>query len=243
MTRARPTPLQLNCDLGEGLDAIDAAVMPHINLANIACGGHAGDCASMQRTVALAVAQGVGIGAHPAYPDRKNFGRKRVDIAPDKLRDTLIAQVESLIVIAQKYRTRVDYIKPHGALYNNCIEPAVLTPVIEVAQHFALPLMLMAGQPRISEACRLAHVALLREAFADRRYDENGQLIARSQHNALLNASESLVQVRQLNNQSAITLSDGSTMPLICDTLCVHSDTEGAVAMIKQLNSYLGGAH
>ncbi|HEY7771841.1 MAG TPA: 5-oxoprolinase subunit PxpA [Marinagarivorans sp.] len=243
MTRVRTMPLQINCDLGEGLDAIDAAVMPHIDLANIACGGHAGDKASMQRTVALAAAQGVGIGAHPSYPDRENFGRKRMNIAPEKLRDTLIAQVEKLITIAEQHRTRVGYIKPHGALYNNCTDPTVLAPVIEVARYFALPLMLMAGQPRISDACRSAKVALLREAFADRRYDERGLLVARNQSHALLNTRESLLQTRQLNSQGTITLSDGATMPLACDTLCVHSDTGDAVAMIKQLSRYLSDAH
>lgn len=238
---ARASQITINCDLGEGLDTIDAAVMPFINLANIACGGHAGDTESMRTTVALAAAHNVGIGAHPSYPDRENFGRKRISLSPHQLQDTLIQQVQSLSSIAKENNTRVTYIKPHGALYNDCVEPAILASLIRVAQDLNLPLMLMAGQPLIIDSCETAKVPLIREAFADRRYNEKAQLVARSQAGALLDAAQSLKQVRQLTEYQTITLPSGSIKPLACDTLCVHSDTDDSIAIIRQLKHYLSG--
>ena len=230
--------LPLNCDLGEGLDAIDAAIMPHIDWANIACGGHAGNENTMAKTLTLAKQHKVTVGAHPSYPDRKNFGRISMDISASALSQSLLEQVQALTLNASKLNIAIDYIKPHGALYNDCAKPQVLKTVISVAKQLDLPLMLLAGQEEISNACEQAGVKLIREAFADRRYDENGRLVARAQPDALLDYNESLQQVRQLQSRQVATPS-GKLRPLICDTLCIHSDTSGAIGTAKAIKQQL----
>ncbi len=233
-----PPKLTLNCDLGEGLDSIDLEIMPYLDLANIACGGHAGNQASMEKTVSLAIRHGVKIGAHPSYPDRQNFGRKRLKISSSALKESLLEQIASLCAVTEKLNATVHYIKPHGALYNDCTKPAIIETLIFAAQKTQLPLMLLAGNTTISNVCKQAGITLIREAFADRQYSNNGLLIARTQPNALLNNDDSLEQVRHLKARS-ITTSGGLNRPLQCDSLCIHSDTAGAIETAKQIRTLL----
>lgn len=226
--------LTLNCDLGEGLDAIDAKIMPHIDFANIACGGHAGDITSMTQALLLANHHDVKVGAHPSYPDRENFGRKRLSLSSDALRNSLQEQITHLSSIAARFNIPLHYIKPHGALYNDCIKPDILETLISLSLKTQLPLMLLAGNTLISDACKQAGVTFIREAFADRQYSDEGLLVARTQPNALLSSGDSLRQVQQLKF-GKVTTSGGLTRPLECDSLCIHSDTAGAVETAKQI--------
>lgn len=232
------TQLTLNCDLGEGLDAIDAEIMPHIDLANIACGGHAGTPESMTRTILLANQHNVKIGAHPSYPDRENFGRKRLTLSTDALFNSLLEQITNISTIAVKLKVPLQYIKPHGALYNDCTRSDIIKTLIAVSLKTQLPLMLLAGNTGISNACKQAGVTLIREAFADRRYSDEGLLIGRTQPNALLDNIDSLRQIQQLK-LGKVTTSGGLTRPLECDSLCIHSDTAGAIETAREIRSAL----
>lgn len=238
-TTTRDHSLLLNCDLGEGLDALDAQVMPHLDQANIACGGHAGNNQSMVRTLQLAKQYQVSCGAHPSYPDRTNFGRVSLAMTACDLTRSLKQQIQSLITIANTQSTPVSYIKPHGALYNDCSQPAVLKTVLNVAAFFGLPVMLNACDQGIAAQCQQAGIGLIAEAFADRGYNGNGSLIKRGQPNALLNTKQSIQQVKSLYNLQGLYTADQQWLKLQCQSLCVHSDTPNAVATIQSLKGLL----
>lgn len=241
-----PVLPQLNCDLGEGLDEIDAAVMPYIDQASIACGGHAGDKASMLRTLALAQAHNVQCGAHPSYPDPHNFGRRSLAITPAQLTTSLTQQVEQLFTLAQAHNTPLHYIKPHGALYNDCYRPEILMVVLKVAQHFQLPVMLserplpleandLSTDDTLTTVCNKMAVPLIVEAFADRGYHREGHLVARNQPNALLDIEHSVAQAQALCFEQKLQAIDGSWLTVACASLCVHSDTPQALQTIRAI--------
>lgn len=231
--------ITLNCDLGEGLDTIDAEAMPYIDCANIACGGHAGDTQTMSQTIKLALAYNVDMGAHPSYPDREHFGRKSLQMSPNELQLSLHQQVQCLADIAKQQGAQLTYIKPHGALYNDCHNPQVLASVLEVARGFKLPVMLMASNAAVAAQCHAAGVVYIHEAFADRRYENMHQLVNRRQTNALLDETSCLLQAKQLITQQGLFSCSNQWLPIHCQSLCVHSDTANATSRIKALATLL----
>ncbi len=241
--------LLLNCDIGESFGAwtmgLDADVMPFIDCANVACGFHAGDPSVMRKTVALALANDVKIGAHPAYPDLVGFGRRSMACSPQEIHDLLHYQIGALDGICRAQGGRVQYVKPHGALYNDMMANAAqLRAVIEaVARYDAqLPLMLLAMRDN-SQAQAVADefgVQLWFEAFADRGYEPDGSLMSRKLPNAVHHDAEVvLAQAMTFARGEPLRASDGSALALTPHTLCVHGDNAGSVAAVKRIRQAL----
>jgi 5-oxoprolinase (ATP-hydrolysing) subunit A len=219
--------VDLNSDLGEGLPvAVDDAVLAIVTSANVACGGHAGDAASMRRTVASAKSLGVRVGAHPSYPDRERFGRVHVDMDGADLARSIAGQVARLVGIASALDVGVAYLKPHGALYNDAAhETATGNVVARTAEKLGLPLMALAGSPLAARA----DVHVIREGFLDRAYREDGSLVPRSEPGALLLEPEAV-------GRQALRLASE------VDSLSLHSDTPGAVELLAAARRTLESA-
>ncbi|WP_349970192.1 5-oxoprolinase subunit PxpA [Pseudomonas caspiana] len=241
--------LLLNCDIGESFGAwtmgLDAQVMPFIDCANVACGFHAGDPSVMRKTVSLALANEVMIGAHPAYPDLVGFGRRSMACSPEEIQDLLHYQIGALDGVCRAQGGRVRYVKPHGAMYNDMMaNPAQLRAVIEgIARYDAqLPLMLLAMRDN-SRAQALADefgVELWFEAFADRGYEPDGSLMSRRLPNAVHHDAEVIVaQAMTFARGEALIASDGSELPLKPNTLCVHGDNASSVAAVQRIRQSL----
>jgi len=241
--------MKLNCDLGESFGAwtmgLDTKVMPYINQANIACGYHAGDPLVMQKTLALAKEQQVSIGAHPSYPDLVGFGRRSLECSTEEIIALMHYQIAALDGMATVQGLSIDYVKPHGALYNDMMKKpkvfeAILTALLKYPKKLALMLQ---ATPEIDDYKKKAHrlgLTIYGEAFADRCYDDEGRLLSRSETGAVLTRAAMLAQVKQLAEQGTITTISGKVIQLTVDSLCVHGDNlEGvqAIAEIKALIS------
>jgi 5-oxoprolinase (ATP-hydrolysing) subunit A len=216
--------IDLNCDMGELEDAAhEAALMEHITSANIACGGHAGDEATMERTVLLALERGVRIGAHPGYADRANFGRIEIPMAAADIAYTVRSQIERLDAVVRRLGGVIVHVKPHGAMYNLAVRNAEVARAIGegVAQwNEAIPLFGLASSPML-EVWRGMGLTAVGEAFADRRYEADGTLRARKFPDALItDPREAAAQAVRLARSGA------------AQTICVHGDTPGAVAIL-----------
>ena len=240
--------MKLNCDLGESYGSwqmgLDADVMPHIDMANIACGFHAGDADVMARTLALAKQHGVTIGAHPSYPDLQGFGRRSMALSHSEIVNCLRYQIAALDGMALSTGLSLTYVKPHGALYNDMMaKPAVFTAVLDAVAGFYKPLKLMilatARQQEFAAQAKVQGVELLFEAFADRRYTDEGTLTPRSQAGAVLHSDDMLAQVRQLVKHGSVTTASGKQLALQADTLCVHGDNQAAIAQVQQIRALL----
>ncbi|KFE45102.1 5-oxoprolinase subunit PxpA [Pseudomonas syringae] len=241
--------LLLNCDIGESYGAwtmgMDAEVMPFIDCANVACGFHAGDPSVMRKTVSLALANDVTIGAHPAYPDLVGFGRRSMACSPQEIHDLLHYQIGALDGICRVQGGRVHYVKPHGAMYNDMMaNPVQLRAVIEgIARYDAkLPLMLLAMRDN-SAAQAIADefgVQLWFEAFADRGYDAQGRLMPRQQPNAVHHDPEIIIaQAMTLARGEPLIASDGTALRLTPHTLCVHGDNASSIAAVQRIRQAL----
>lgn len=240
--------MKLNCDLGESFGSwqmgLDSDVMPHIDMANIACGFHAGDADVMARTLALAKQHNVTIGAHPSYPDLQGFGRRSMALSHSEIVNCMRYQIAALDGMALSAGVQLSYVKPHGALYNDMMaEPAVFAAVLEAVAGYYKPLPLMilatARQQDFATLAKARGVALLFEAFADRRYSDEGTLMPRSQAGAVLHGDDMLAQVRQLVKHGSVTTVSGKQLALTADTLCVHGDNPAAIAQVQQIRALL----
>ena len=239
--------LTLNCDMGEGFGpwsmSDDASIMPLIDAANIACGGHAGDPSTMRQCVELARRHKTEIGAHVSYPDMQGFGRRAMDISGQALIDLIHYQLGALDGIARAHSTRVSYVKPHGALYHAMLDdPAIMNDIMRAVSswHADLELVVLAT-PRDRKTVQLSveHGLTLRyEAFADRGYTSRGLLLGRDKPGALLDAEEAAKQAVAIS-QNKLRTPRGKRIPVNADTLCVHSDTPGAVNMIRTIRQAL----
>lgn len=235
--------MKLNCDLGEGLDNIDAALMPHIDMASIACGGHTGDESSMTKAVELALSHQVTIGAHPSYSDRANFGRKSPNLEKldtSRLFDSLCDQVTQLQIITERTSAKLSYIKPHGALYNDAWHSSKIQNVLyQLAQQFSLPLVLQARLVIVDEPnTSPPHsdfvsptVPIMNEAFADRAYTDTGSLVSRKLRHAIhSNMEKAITQALDIQLRNGLYSENKLWLQLSAETLCVHSDSPNAVA-------------
>ena len=240
--------LLLNCDLGEASDGdqleVEAQVMPCIDQANIACGMHAGDPLVIKNTLALAKQHNVSLGAHPSYPDRENFGRSSMQLPASELIACLQYQIAALTGMAQDIGLSIDYVKPHGALYNDMmvnghLRSAVMTAIAE--SQATSTLMLQATPEAETHSCEAQAfgLQLYFEVFADRAYQQNGALVPRSHEGAILNRQQMLDQVQQLAQHGSVTTDSGQTLPLRADSICVHGDNPQAVAEISEIRRIL----
>jgi UPF0271 protein len=233
--------IDLNADLGEGA-AYDAEILSCISSANIACGGHAGDQSSMQTAIALCLKNHVAIGAHPSYIDRANFGRTELQLSAQELRQQLHDQVDAFDELLRQQGTHLAHLKPHGALYNQAArDPEIATVLIQFIQDFypELPLMCLAGSICAQQA-RNAGVKVIEEGFSDRRYHQNGQLVARTMHGAVIEDIElALKQTTQLILEQHIMSIEGIRIPMQVDTICLHGDGLHALQLAQLLGVHL----
>lgn len=237
-----PSVIDLNSDLGEGYGAWkmadDAAMLGIVSSANVACGFHAGDPLTILATLRGAAQNGVVVGAHVSYPDRVGFGRRPMDVTPEELTADVIYQIGALQGLAAAAGTRVRYVKPHGALYNTIAQDArqagaVIRAILAVDP--SLFLMGLAGAPVLEQA-RAAGLATVAEAFADRAYRPDGQLLSRREPGAVLH-DPNLVAARmvRLAQEGVVEAVDGSTLRLAAGSICVHGDSPDAVAMARAI--------
>lgn len=224
--------IDLNADVGEGLPLeVDRSLMEVVTSANVACGGHAGDPATMRRTLEAARELGVRVGAHPSYPDREGFGRRPMDLPPPALRRSIGQQVSTLCDAAAVAGVEVAYLKPHGALYNEAAADfELMALLLDIGHDLGLPLMLLAAaverEIRHGDARSLPLLTPIREGFLDRGYAEDGSLVPRDRPGALISDPE--VAARQ-----ALVLAPS------VDSLCVHSDSPSALALAKSARAAL----
>ncbi|WP_295720520.1 5-oxoprolinase subunit PxpA [uncultured Halovibrio sp.] len=239
------TGLRLNADMGESFGpwamGMDEAVMPVVDLANIACGFHASDQDHMRRTVQLAVSHGVTIGAHPAYPDLMGFGRRSMACSAEEIENLVLYQIGALSAFCRAAGTDVHYVKPHGALYNDMMKNHdILAAVMRAVKAFDPRVALMTLSTRDNHPVRslaTAHgIPLWLEAFADRAYDDDGHLLSRSNPGAVHAEPETIIeQARRIARGDTLTTSGGGELILEADTLCVHGDNPESIAAIRRI--------
>jgi len=230
--------VDLNADLGEGFGAWrlgdDEALLDVITSANVACGFHAGDPSTLARTVALAAQRGVRVGAQVSYPDLVGFGRRRMDVHPDDLAADVLYQIGALHAFCKANGTRVSYVKPHGALYNRIVDDEVQArAVIEamVRWNDDLPLVTL-PQSTAAEVAGAAGLRVVSEAFADRAYMSSGRLVDRRSAGAVLSDPVEIAhRIVRMVRDGVVRAIDGGDVTIQADSICVHGDTQGAVAI------------
>mgnify|MGYP001133353585 FL=1 len=233
--------IDINVDVGEGIGN-ESILMPIISSCNIACGGHAGDSESMRMIVKLATANNVKIGAHPSFPDKANFGRKQMDISCAALYTSIKGQIDNLMTILEQENTRLNHVKPHGALYNlAAVDDKAASVIIEVMKNFILPVKLFVPFNSVIEKKAIENnIPIKYEAFADRNYNDDGTLVSRNEKNALIHDSEQMFDhvFRMISSQKVKTIS-GSEIKILADTFCIHGDNPKAVDLIQDLSKRL----
>ena len=230
--------LNINCDLGEGLNN-EHIIMPLIDSCNIACGGHAGDNGSMIECVEISIKNNVKIGAHPSYPDKINFGRKKIDISPSELSYSIISQIESLETIADSYGLELNHIKAHGALYNQMMIDAELSNFyLDTIKDFKNKCSLYI--PYKSEIEKIAlkkGFSIIYEVFGDRNYNDDLSLVSRNNENALITDPESVVNhIKTIKETETVKTINGNYKKIKFDTICIHSDTNNSIEILKKIN-------
>ena len=245
-----PIPtVDLNCDMGESFGAWhlghDAAIMPFITSANIACGFHAGDPAVMKRTVRLALRHSVAIGAHPGLPDLVGFGRRNMDISAEEAFDITVYQLGALAAIVQAEGGALHHLKPHGALYNMAATNAALAEALAEAVYKVQPELTLYGLAgsELTKAGEKLGLRTAHEVFADRTYQADGTLTPRRQPDALLtDAAAATAQVLRLVTEGRVRSQQGPDVALRADTVCLHGDGAHALEFAQQLNQALRAA-
>ena len=238
--------IDLNSDLGESFGAWvmgqDAALMPVITSANVACGFHAGDPGVMRETVWLARAQGVAIGAHPGFPDLAGFGRRDLRCTPQEVEDMVVYQIGALAAVAAAQGTRLQHVKAHGALYNMACRDEALAAAIARATKAVDPGLILFGLPRsplLQQGVRLG-LRVAAEVFADRAYNADGSLVSRLQPGSVIHDEAAVVaRAVLMATERAVTAADGSLLRLDADTICVHGDTPGAASLARAIRQAL----
>jgi UPF0271 protein len=232
----------INCDMGEGFGLYhmgdDAALMPHITVANVACGFHASDPSVMARTVRLARAHGVKVGAHPSLPDLQGFGRREMKIEPEELADLIIYQVGALKGFLDREGIPLNHVKPHGALYGMAARSEPIARAIAgAAAMFGVPLYGMAGtlHEKIYPAAGIPFVS---EFYADLDYARDGNLVITREH-AAVDPARAAARVVRAIREGKVASVDGTDVPVRAESVCVHSDTPGAAALAKAVREAL----
>jgi UPF0271 protein len=233
--------IDLNCDMGESYGAWkmgeDAAVMPYITSANIACGFHGGDPATIRKTVRLAVDHGVAIGAHPSLPDLQGFGRRVMKISPQDLYDLVVYQAGAVEAFARAAGSRLHHIKCHGALYNMAATDEGLSDAMaRAAKDLGNIMLYVLSQSKSFEIAKKAGLPVAGEVFADRGYSDDGTLAPRDKPGGMIeDAQKSVRQALAMVEEGYVTSLSGKRLPVAADTLCLHGDQPGAVAFAKEI--------
>lgn len=244
--------MKLNCDMGESFGSwkmgMDEQIMPHVDMANIACGFHASDPHTMQQTVALAAANNVTIGAHPGFPDLQGFGRKDMHFSFNELVNIVLYQVGALQALCKANNTQVSYVKPHGALYNMMMRDqdvfkAMVKAVALLESDIPLMIMATAEHQEYSDIAEQENVSLLFEAFCDRAYTDEGRLQPRGIEGAVYHDLDSIVnQATQMIQQGTVTTCTGKTLSIKADTICIHGDGELALPSVETIRGVLAAS-
>lgn len=238
--------VDINCDLGESYGIYrmesDKHILPWITSANIACGFHAGDPATMRSTVELALEHQVAIGAHPGLPDLQGFGRRRMDVTPQETYDMMVYQIGALDAFVRARGGRMHHVKPHGALYNMAAADVTLAEAVAEAVYRVQPelyLYGLAGSALIEAADRIG-VRSVSEVFADRTYEADGTLRSRQLPGAVIHRTdEALAQVLRMVTEGSVLAVDGTVVPIKAQTICIHGDGQQALAFAKDIRNLL----
>lgn len=240
--------IEISCDLGEARDTAgeetESRLWDLVDAANVACGGHIGDDGSMHRAAARARERRIVLGAHPSYPDAEGFGRRSLSIPDEELAASLRRQISRFRAIAADEGVRLARVKPHGALYNDAHRDAHLAALIVAVVSGLDPALTVVAAPgsALLAAATGAGLPIIREAFGDRRYRDDGSLVPRSEPQALLlDAGDAAAQVLQLARSGEVTTVSGIRIPIRFETLCIHGDMPDAVARLRKIREVLGG--
>jgi UPF0271 protein len=252
LTRQAPpaaVTIDLNADLGEGFGrwrlTDDEQLLSVVTSANVACGFHAGDAATMRRVCALAAERGVRVGAQVSYRDLAGFGRRAMDVPPDELAAEVAYQIGALEVFTRAAGTRVAYVKPHGALYNRVVHDEEQARAVVDGVRLAddtLPVLGLPGS-RLLEVAGEAGLPVVTEAFADRAYTARGTLVPRGSEGAVVTDPESVVERSVgLARSGTVASHDGERISVRARSLCLHGDTPGAVDLARRVRAQLESA-
>jgi UPF0271 protein len=236
--------IDLNCDLGEG-GAHDAELIPLISSANIACGGHAGDDATMRATIHIALQNGVAIGAHPGYEDREHIGRRSMNLPPIEICDLVSRQLKRFAQIADELGAEIHHVKTHGALYIQANTDPLIASVVVKAIRDLLPQTIVYAPPNgcMMTAAKSAGLRFRAEGFIDRRYRADGSLVPRGKPGAVIDdPATATAQAMEMLLERKVTCMDGTAIPIEIGTLCVHGDSESALEILKSTRLALESA-
>jgi UPF0271 protein len=234
--------IDLNCDMGESYGAwkmgADADVMPYISSANIACGFHAGDPATIRKTVRLAVDAGVAVGAHPSLPDLMGFGRRVMKVSPQDMYDLVVYQAGAVEAFARAAGVKLHHVKCHGALYNMAaMDEGLSEAMIRAVKDLGSNVILYAlSESKNFQLAKKAKVPVAGEVFADRGYSDDGTLAPRDKPGGMIEDPQASVQqALGMIEEGYVTSLAGKRVPVAADTLCLHGDQPGAVTFAKKL--------
>jgi UPF0271 protein len=241
--------VDLNADVGESVGpwpmGDDERLIPLVTSVNVACGAHAGDPLTIDRTIRTALAHGVAVGAHPGYPDLIGFGRRDLDMAPDELEASLVYQIGAVSAFARSAGTSLRHVKPHGALYNLAArDPGVAATIVRAVARVSGELILvgLAGSAMLNAAAE-AGLPSAAEAFADRAYEPDGTLRSRRLPGALLESPErAAAQALSIVRDGRVESHDGRVVSIRADTICIHGDTPAATEFAMAIRAALEAA-
>ena len=233
--------IDINCDVGEGV-LNEHLIMPYISSCNIACGGHFGNANTIDKTLDLAINHNVKIGAHPSFPDRENFGRKLIQISDNDFEKSIHNQFRLFLDRLLKKNQKLHHIKPHGALYNAIAVDESLAKLFvkTIKRYLDDSFLYVPFQSKIEKVALQENINIKYEAFADRNYTNDLKLVLRSEKNALITDSKIIASriFKMVKNKTVDSIT-GEELRILLDTVCIHSDTENAIAIAKELHSNL----
>lgn len=238
--------VDLNCDMGESFGSYkigaDDKIITSITSANVACGFHAGDPTTMRKTVILAMNHSVSVGAHPGFNDLVGFGRRNMSLSLQEIYDLMIYQIGALNGFVTSEGGVLNHVKPHGALYNMAAINKGMAEVIAEAVYKVNPEMILYGLSgsELIEAGKRIGLRTANEVFADRTYQEDGTLTPRTQEGALIKTEkDAILQVLKMVKQQKVITTNGTEIPIVADTICIHGDGENAVGFAKDIHKAL----
>ncbi|MGN8647402.1 5-oxoprolinase subunit PxpA [Gracilibacillus sp. HCP3S3_G5_1] len=238
--------ITLNCDLGESFGKYqignDEAIIPLVDAVNIACGFHAGDPHTMNKTVQLAKQYQVNIGAHPGFQDLQGFGRRKIDILPEQAYDLVVYQLGALQGFVTVHNMQLAHVKPHGALYNIACKNRVLADAIAQAVYDVDPNLVLVGlaKSELINAGEEFGLQIANEVFADRTYQPDGSLTPRNEPNAVIHDTAKVIkQVEEMVTEGKVTAVNGDKINIKADTICVHGDTPEALSLVQAIRKVI----
>ncbi|TFV92341.1 lactam utilization protein LamB [Algoriphagus kandeliae] len=229
--------LEINCDLGEGI-AHESEIIPFIDAASVACGGHYGNEETIQKTISACASLGKKVGAHPSYPDRENFGRKSLSISTVSLLDSIHRQIELFLKVANATGAQMDHIKFHGALYNDAAaKPDLAQALCEfISENYPSTSLFVPPHSTIEQIAKEIEMPIRLEIFGDRAYTDALQLVSRNDKNAVFTDFESISShLNSILENSQIKTQSGKLIPIHAETICFHGDNPGILSFLPQV--------